>query len=63
MSDERRSERLDEETEELEDRGERSERELKEHGDKLEEKIERTRKDWEGKQEDSLVPGAVPEEE
>jgi hypothetical protein len=38
---------------------EESERELKHHGDQLEEQIEEVRKDWERKQEDSAVPGAV----
>jgi hypothetical protein len=33
---------------------------LKHQGDKLEEEIESTRTDWERKQEDASVPGAVP---
>jgi hypothetical protein len=38
---------------------EEAEREMKAHGDKLEEQIEDAREDWERKQEDSAVPGAV----
>ena len=34
---------------------------LKVQGDKLEEAIQDTRKDWEAKQEDASVPGAVPD--
>lgn len=33
---------------------------LKRQGDKLGEEIEDTRSDWEHKQDDSSVPGAVP---
>jgi len=61
MEERDRSEELDDETEELEERGETSQRELKEHGDKLAEDIEETRRDWERKQDDSSVPGAVPD--
>lgn len=63
MEDRRRSERLEDETEDLEREGQRAEHNLEEHGDKLERDIERTRKDWEHKQDDSSVPGAVPDED
>jgi hypothetical protein len=64
MEDRRQSsERLEDETENLEREGQRSEHNLEEHGDKLERDIERTRKDWEQKQDDSSVPGAVPDPE
>jgi len=35
--------------------------ELKHQGDKLENDIEATKADWEGKKDDSSVPGAVPD--
>lgn len=59
MDDPRRSDQLDQETEELEHEGERAEDSLKEHGDKLDRDIEQTRRDWERKQDDSSVPGAT----
>ena len=36
--------------------------ELKEHGDKLEEDIERTKQDWQAKQDSAGIPGAIPED-
>jgi hypothetical protein len=36
---------------------------LKVHGDQLEEQIDDVKGDWEAKQNDARVPGAVPEEE
>lgn len=36
---------------------------LKRQGDKLGEEIEETRSDWEKKQDDSSIPGAVPADE
>jgi chaperonin cofactor prefoldin len=59
MDDQSRSEDLERQTDGLERQGEKSERELKEHGDKLADEIEDVRKDWERKQDDSAVPGAV----
>jgi hypothetical protein len=38
---------------------EEQERELKEHGDQLQEQVDDVRADWERKQQDSAVPGAV----
>ncbi len=40
---------------------EREADDLKHQGDKLAEDIEATKSDWEHKQEDASVPGAVPE--
>jgi hypothetical protein len=40
---------------------EREAEDLKNQGDKLDEHIESTRSDWERKQDDSSVPGAVPD--
>ena len=37
--------------------------ELKEHGDKLEEDIERTKQDWQAKQDSAGIPGAVSEDD
>ena len=37
--------------------------ELKHHGDQLGESIQETRQDWEHKQDDQSVPGAVPDPE
>ena len=41
---------------------ERTVGDLEHQSDKLEEQIEDTRSDWEGKKESSDVPGAVPDE-
>lgn len=35
---------------------------LKHHGDKLEEEIEDVKRDWEAKQDDSRIPGAVKDD-
>jgi hypothetical protein len=40
---------------------ERQVEDLKHQGDKLDQDIEQTRGDWESKQEDTGVPGAVPD--
>ena len=42
---------------------EREADDLEHQGDKLEKDIEASRSDWERKQEDPSVPGAVPEED
>ena len=42
---------------------EREAEDLKRQGDKLGQEIEDTRSDWEHKQDDSSIPGAVPADE
>jgi hypothetical protein len=41
--------------------GDREAEDLKRQGDKLDEDIEATKSDWEHKQADASVPGAVPD--
>jgi len=50
-----------EDHEEIADSAEREAEDLKHQGDKLGEDIEATREDWEAKQDDSGVPGALPD--
>lgn len=57
------SERLENETERLEDDAAGTEGELKQHGDELADDIEQTRADWKRKQDDSSVPGAQPQQD
>jgi hypothetical protein len=42
---------------------ERDAAEMEEHSDKLGERIEETRRDWEAKEQDPSVPGAQPDPE
>ena len=42
---------------------EREAEELEEHGDQVDREIRETRRDWESKEGDDAVPGAVPEAE
>jgi hypothetical protein len=55
MDDRTRSEQLENQADDAGREADKTERELKHHGDKLEEDIEQTRKDWERKKEDSAV--------
>jgi chromosome segregation ATPase len=51
------------EHDEVYERAEREADDLERKKDKLDEDIERTRKDWESKQSDESVPGARPDED
>jgi hypothetical protein len=42
---------------------ERDVEEMEERSERLEEEIEDTRKDWEGKKSDPSVPGAAPDDD
>lgn len=54
------SEEIESEHREAAAGAEREADDLKRQGDKLGEEIEDTRADWEKKQDDSSIPGAVP---